>query len=138
MHMSKKIKMCIAVFCVVAISACLLCTTAFAESYQVIRDPNYYDIYDGTQYKQIPLGTILSQSNSYDVYVKYLQLGLNYRDSEDPRVDTNVGTADGFFGTKTYNAVKTFQGWVEIAQDGIAGHDTLSLLEIHCEYLKTH
>ena len=48
--MSKKIKMCIAVFCVVAISACLLCTTAFAESYQVIRDLNYYDIYDGTQF----------------------------------------------------------------------------------------
>lgn len=66
-----------------------------------------------------PLPTL--RQGSFGAYVKYLQQLL-----ESNLVP--VGTIDGVFGTKTENAVKTFQTEKSLTADGIVGQNTWKAL----------
>lgn len=57
------------------------------------------------------------KQGSSGTQVKYLQMNLN-------SLGYSCGTADGKYGTKTYNAVKEFQKDNGLAVDGIAGNQT--------------
>lgn len=65
--------------------------------------------------------TVLS-NGSYGSAVKELQEKLN-------ALGYSCGTADSYYGTKTANAVREFQKKNGLAQDGIAGPNTLSAIE---------
>lgn len=68
-------------------------------------------------YSEPPLGTVLSTSSPRSNYVRWLQSCLNH-------FGYNAGTVDGWYGTNTKNAVRSFQRDRGIAVDGVFGTQT--------------
>ena len=71
--------------------------------------------------KEKPKMKTLRKNNTYDYQVKVLQTLLSMN-------GFNSGTADGYFGAKTYSAVVAFQKAKKLDQDGIVGPKTWAAL----------
>jgi len=110
---------------ILAIALIVMSVMAITVSAMAIDEEGYRDYLGGPGSSQN-----LRQSSTYKLAVKNLQYMLLY-------VGFNPGPCDGIFGSRTLQAVRSFQSTYGLAVDGIVGADTKRVLWMAMGYQPT-